>query len=662
MITPEESLKKLQKGLRSLQQQNYEDAIAKLEDFCECCPDVESPYFVQAQMSLVRAYRGLGEDEKAIALCQAFIHSPHTEVREWGESILKLLLVDEKIEEQAESSFYHSRQGDLSNIQLLMPKVADSLKFAIGITLIWPVIFGFVLIWGLLAIGSNLSLTTISLYALLATLLMNGLFALLSSWLIDQLQARFYQTQPITLSDIQRYSPEAGDLLLRLCREYRLKLPRLGLIPDDRPIIFTYGLSVAQASIVVSQGLLKYLSDEEIAVMYAHEMGHIIHQDFRAMTVASGWGQWFYLAYLWCEKGAQQDSRWRLLTVPVSLVCYGLFQLNDFFNRYLSRTREYYADHFAVTQTGNPNALLYALMKIPVIRIQQDLQAEQAAPFFAGMQNFSSLGTQPSAIAEKAFFFNAEKIEPSIYWDVFNPWSSVYELISSHPLNGKRFQVLTHYAEQLDLRTFFNIAQLRQLATKRKRWVAYLRFFWELNLLFLPLWGIFTVFLLTKMTSTRSLPQAMSLILLGLGLGLLLQTLLLTFSYQRPSNKSIQSLFYTDGTSPIWNHRVNWEGELQALRYKSGWGTWLYFQDQKAIIAVKATFLGKAWQKLFTMNPAEKMLLSQSLKVSGSFRRNFAPYLTLKQIEIGTMAVKCYPLLWRWGIAIALLILSFILK
>ena len=54
-MSPQESLEELQKGLQALQRQNYPDAIAYLENFCKYFPDNESPYFFQAEMSLVRA-------------------------------------------------------------------------------------------------------------------------------------------------------------------------------------------------------------------------------------------------------------------------------------------------------------------------------------------------------------------------------------------------------------------------------------------------------------------------------------------------------------------------------------------------------------------------------------------------------------------------------
>ena len=140
-MSPQESLEELQKGLQALQRQNYPDAIAYLENFCKYFPDNESPYFFQAEMSLVRAYRGQGEQEKAIALCQSLAHKPNQEVASWARSLFKILTIDEKNSNElgsTEQYFLNGPRADETNVKIAMPRVADSLKFAKVMTLIFP--------------------------------------------------------------------------------------------------------------------------------------------------------------------------------------------------------------------------------------------------------------------------------------------------------------------------------------------------------------------------------------------------------------------------------------------------------------------------------------------------------------------------------------------
>jgi Zn-dependent protease with chaperone function len=492
-------------------------------------------------------------------------------------------------------------------------------------------------------------------------LFINGLFFLLSTWLIDQIQEQFYQTRWGTFNEIQRYSPETGDFLLRFCREKRIKLPRLGIIEDGRPIAFTYGINANEARLVVSRGLLESLTEDEIAVIYTHELGHILNRDFRVMTLVSGWGQCFYFLYLGCEKLAQKSKTWHTIAFILALPCYGLFQLNNLLNTYLSRTREYYADHFAITHTGNPNALVRALVKIPLIRIQQELNATQAAPFLVGMQNFSVCFPKTSMGSEKTSQLNPQNLGKLLLWDLLNPWSFFLELISSHPLIGKRIQVLTHYAEQMDLRTELNMTQMQQDASNINRNILYLSFFLELGLVSFPLLGFIAglIFFFN--------PQFMALHLLnpiffGIGLGLLCQVAIATLFSGKPIDTDLQSLCYSPYASPFWSRLVQWQGQLQAVSYSTLWGKPLYFHDDKAIIPVRHNLFGKVWQKLFKHHSSGVLMLESLMEIQGGFRRRLSSYLELKSMANDEISITSYPQLWKLIVAIAIILLGFIIK
>jgi len=663
-MSPQESLEELQKGLQALQRQNYPDAIAHLENFCQYFPDNDSPYFVQAEMSLVRAYRGQGEQEKAIALCQSLAHNPNQEVATWARSLFKILTVDEKSANELgskEQYFINGPRADETNVKISMPRVADSLKFATGITLIFPFLAVFTFLFGFFSLLFRSNLLFTGLYSLLASVLINGLFFLLSTWLIDQIQEQFYQTRWGTFNEIQGYSPETGEFLLRFCREKRIKLPRLGIIEDGRPIAFTYGINPNEARLVVSRGLLEGLTDDEIAVVYTHELGHIVNRDFRVMTLVSGWGQFFYLLYLWCEKLAQKSKAIHAIAFIFALPCYGLFQLNNLSNTYLSRTREYYADHFAITHTGNPNALVRALVKIPLIRIQEELQATQPAPFLLGMQNFSVCFPRTSMGAEKTTQLNPQNLGKLLLWDLLNPWSFFLELISSHPLIGKRIQVLTHYAEQMDLRTELNMSQMQQDASTINRNILYLSFFLELGFVSFPFLG-FIAGLIFFFNSQFMALHLFNPIFLGIGLGLLCQVAIATLFSGKPKEEDLQSLCYSPYPSPFWSRSVVWKGKLQAVNYTNFWGKSLYFHDQKAIIPVRHHLFGKAWQKLFKHHSSGVLMLESLMEIKGGFRRRLSSYLELKNISNEEISITSYPQPWKLLVAIAIVCLGFIIK
>ncbi len=71
--------------------------------------------------------------------------------------------------------------------------------------------------------------------------------------------------QPLSSDTLSTHSPEAIRVLQRYCRQQRWSLPRLAILPTSVPMALTYGNLPRTARIVVSQGLLEQLADDEIA-------------------------------------------------------------------------------------------------------------------------------------------------------------------------------------------------------------------------------------------------------------------------------------------------------------------------------------------------------------------------------------------------------------
>ena len=72
-------------------------------------------------------------------------------------------------------------------------------------------------------------------------------------------------------------------LIRQVCHEKALPEPRFGVIPDGNPNAFTFGHHPGSARIVITQGILDLLDEDERRAVVAHELGHII--DY---TVISG--------------------------------------------------------------------------------------------------------------------------------------------------------------------------------------------------------------------------------------------------------------------------------------------------------------------------------------------------------------------------------------
>ncbi|MEH1926298.1 M48 family metalloprotease [Nostoc sp.] len=274
----------------------------------------------------------------------------------------------------------------------------------------------------------------------------------LSPWLLDLLLAKFYGQREFSKDVLNVHSREAVRVLQRCCQQRHWPLPKLRILPMAAPIILTYGSLPRNARIVVSQGLLQQLADDEIATIYATQLGHIAHWDFAVMSL-------LLLVTLPTYKLYQQVSKWgdkisgiwrSPLTILASLI-YGVWCLLTGTGLWLSRLRLYYSDRVAAEITGNPNALIRALLKI-AIGIAADIEKQEHTSWQleslnlltpVSHQQSLSLGTIASNLSFESF----------LKWDTANPYRRWFTINNSHPLIGDRIERLCQIARHWHLDT-----------------------------------------------------------------------------------------------------------------------------------------------------------------------------------------------------------------
>ncbi|NET38857.1 MAG: M48 family metalloprotease [Cyanothece sp. SIO1E1] len=110
------------------------------------------------------------------------------------------------------------------------------------------------------------------------------LLLVLSPWLLDVVLRLFYGLEPLSVEELSISSPESIRLIRRICNQRGWSHPQLRCLPTSAPVAFTYGCLPRTARIVVSQGLLHQLEDDEIAVICAAELGHLVTWDFALMS------------------------------------------------------------------------------------------------------------------------------------------------------------------------------------------------------------------------------------------------------------------------------------------------------------------------------------------------------------------------------------------
>jgi Zn-dependent protease with chaperone function len=668
-MTLDEPLKELNKGLQALQHQNYREAIRCLDEFCQHYPDQQSPFFIQAKMGLVRAYRSQGEPEKAIAICDLLVEHPNPEISTWARSILTLLRAPEPTTSSPNSTAYRpAGRAEKMRVKVLMPNVADSLIFSLLVALILPllIIFGGGWLWGkLIGLDSLVGLVNL---AILATLSLNFLAFCFSTWLLDIMQGFFYRVNWVNLGEIQKYSPETGDLLLKICRDRHITIPRLGVINDRRPISYSYGIRRNQARLIVSKGIFRYLKADEIATIYAHELGHILSRDCGVITFISTWGQGFYALYLLIRQGGNRIPSLAWITDILAWPFYVLFQIYQGLNLYVSRTREYYADHFAVEQTGNPNGLIRALVKVAKGIIKQDRQAPENPDstdvviphFLEGMRMLAVYDFRTAQVSERSSQLKPQTLARLMLWEMVSPWSQLLEPLSSHPLPGRRIQILTYYAEQLDLDTEYGMGLIRQDLRQLNPRIIQLKFWLGLGLWTLPGLGLLLGLILTRFP-TLNFPLV-SALGFGFGTGLLLQTLIFMVRsrYSRPTD--LLSLLYDPTLSPIGTQIIKCQGKLRPVSGAPRQKPKLYFSDNTAILMAAFPLWYQGWQKLKKIIPNSTgnsmPIFNTKGEITASFYRSLSPYLIIHSFTYGNQTIRLYPYLSQGLAAIALLMLS----
>jgi heat shock protein HtpX len=163
-------------------------------------------------------------------------------------------------------------------------------------------------------------------------------------------------------------APQLHTLVERLCTVADLPKPRVAVINSPVPNAFATGRNQKSAVVAVTTGLMNKLDTQELEAVLGHELTHVKNRDVLVITIASFLSTvaWFIMRFSLYSSLFRGGSRDRsagagiiifLASLLVWLISYLLI-------RALSRYREFAADRGSAIMTGNPPALISALLKI----------------------------------------------------------------------------------------------------------------------------------------------------------------------------------------------------------------------------------------------------------------------------------------------------------
>jgi len=217
----------------------------------------------------------------------------------------------------------------------------------------------FVLMAGLLSLFVLVGQLLGGSSGLVAALVIGSLFNFVMYFFSDRLVLRMYGAQVVTAQE----APELYAMVDRLRQRAGLPMPRVAVAPQEQPNAFATGRSPEHAVVAVTTGILKYVPQEELEGVIAHELAHIKNRDMLIATVAAGIaGALSNLPYLLMFGGGQDDDGGHpfaqlalILLAPIGAM---LIQFA------VSRQREFEADRVGAQILGRPMPLAHALIRL----------------------------------------------------------------------------------------------------------------------------------------------------------------------------------------------------------------------------------------------------------------------------------------------------------
>jgi heat shock protein HtpX len=208
-----------------------------------------------------------------------------------------------------------------------------------------------------LAVGALLGGGTGVVIAFAMALAMN----LFAYWNSDKVLLSMYGARQVDAAS----EPQLYGLVEKLAAQAQLPMPRVYITENPQPNAFATGRNPDHAAVCVTTGLLAQVSQEELAGVLAHELGHVKHRDTLTMTITAVIaGAISMLANMAFFMGGSRDREHPMGMVGVLPVTMLAPIAAILVQAAISRSREFEADRAGAEITGRPMWLASALGQI----------------------------------------------------------------------------------------------------------------------------------------------------------------------------------------------------------------------------------------------------------------------------------------------------------
>ncbi len=200
-------------------------------------------------------------------------------------------------------------------------------------------------------------------------------------WNSDKAVLRMYNAQECG----PQVAPQLLRMVHRLAADADMPAPRVYVIENDQPNAFATGRNPENAAVAATTGLLRRMSDDEVAAVMAHELAHIRNYDTLIMTVtATLAGAISMLAnFAFFFRGGRNQGAGGVIAMLAVMILAPLAAA--LVQMAISRSREYEADRVGAEICGNPLWLASALEKIQGFASRIDNDEAERNPATAHM-------------------------------------------------------------------------------------------------------------------------------------------------------------------------------------------------------------------------------------------------------------------------------------
>lgn len=227
---------------------------------------------------------------------------------------------------------------------------------------------------------------------LIAALVIGSLFNFVMYFFSDRLVLKMYGAKVVS----EQEAPELYRMVDRLRQRAGLPMPTVAVAPHEQPNAFATGRNPERAVVAVTTGILKYMPQEELEGVIAHELAHIKNRDMLISTVAAGIaGALSNLPYLLMFGGGNDDEGGHpfahlalILLAPIGAM---LIQFA------VSRQREFEADRVGALILGRPMPLAKALVRLDSMAHRIPMQV---APAVAPLAQVNPLAAHGGGVAK----------------------------------------------------------------------------------------------------------------------------------------------------------------------------------------------------------------------------------------------------------------------